>query len=369
MMTTADVLHGAFAEVLADSAPWYLSNEVLGGVLGAVLVAVLTLFITRGSARSALGQRNTLLQKQVDDLQAKYDEATGRLGALGTESARLRTLAQKYQDVRQKLAESRVVRYYEQPVLLLGPRNVGKTSLLMQWHAPWDARRLASTTGHKQSLVPIYDVVTPDAVPHFADSSILTELHAHLRLRVHDFPGEPSMQSKVIEVAREETQRLLAETRKNLGVVLICMFNAAEAAVGIDDQSRDYYNAELFGQLHSLVSRQAVRIERLVVVFNKFDLLRAKLPDESAEVLLARCVMAYEELARPFRMICNTERICETVTVLDRDNLTMSQGATIVLGEAARGLVEAVAGASEADRWQGDNRASALLAATLRPVV
>src|SRR5687768_12286125 len=58
---------------------------------------------------------------------------------------------EKYEAVKQRLEASFVVREYIQPVILVGPRAVGKTSLLVQWHAPWDHSRLNPTQAHNTS--------------------------------------------------------------------------------------------------------------------------------------------------------------------------------------------------------------------------
>lgn len=342
---------GWFGQLPTMATPWYFSNEVLGPVLGAVLAAILALFIT--------SQRNARLEGQKNDLQKKYDSTKS---ALDVSSSELERLRQQHDNIKEKLRESRVIYSYEQPVLLLGPRNVGKTSLVTQWHAPWDSSKFDPTTTHRQCAVPVHDFDFPDMRPHFAEPSILTAAHAHLQLRVHDFPGDVDEQVKIANVARKETQRFLDETKKRLGVVLICMFDAEEAAIGIAKETKRYYNAELFANLPDAVQRQAVRIERIVVVFNKFDLLRKRQPNVSDRQLLALCVNEFYPIIEPFRYICNPERVCETVTVLDRDNLAMSQGATVVLGEAARGLVATMAGAAEAERWAGDTRATKYLA-------
>jgi len=367
MISSMVVSSWSFDQSLAVS---WLSSEVIGAVLGAIVAAALTFLITRGSAKTAIVQRNTMLQQQMGNLQATYDETKNQydktkdqLEATKGEMAQLRELAQRYHSVRTKLEQSQMVFHYEQPVLLLGRREVGKTSLMMQWHAPWDNRKLDPTRTHKESSVPVYDFVLPDKKPHFADPSIKTAAHVHLKLLVHDFPGEPDAQLSIAEIARMETQRLQQETEKNLGVVLICMFDAEEAAIGIKDETRRYYNGELFSNLRTRVSLYEIQIQRLIVVFNKFDLLRNRLPGEPAEDLLKLCVDTHYKIVEPFRHICNPERVCETVTVLDRDDLVMSQGSLVVLGEAARGLVGAMAGNSEAERWMGDNRATRRMAA------
>jgi hypothetical protein len=370
-----DTFQGSFGQSFAAT-PW-LSPEVFGPALGALVGAVVTFLITRGTVITTLVQQNTLLQEKADELrtnykkikaelEAKAGKTKGELEAAEAEIVKLRNVADRYYSVRKKLEKSFVIDDYVQPVLLLGRRSVGKTSLMKQWHTPWDSRRLDPSTTYKQNSVPVYDHPLRDTKTHFADDSIKTPVRAHLKLQVHDFPGDRSAQLKIAEIARLETEHLQQETGKNLGVVLICMFDAEEAYTGIKEETRNYYN-DLFNNLRTAVPLQIVRIQRVIVVFNKFDLLRKKLPDKPAEHLLKLCIETHYEILREFWRICNAERVCETITVLDRDNLVMSQGALTVLGEAARGLFEAVAGPAETEQWLGNNRATGYLAAKYRP--
>src|SRR5947209_3297508 len=60
-----------------------------------------------------------------------------------------------YERIRKHLARSYVIRNYFQPVLVVGPRFVGKTSLIKQWQVPWDHSPVAGTMTHRVCEVPI----------------------------------------------------------------------------------------------------------------------------------------------------------------------------------------------------------------------
>jgi hypothetical protein len=339
-----DVTHPLLNLAASSSTPWYLSNELIGPVVGALVGAALTFFLARGG----LSRENSLLKTRADNLQSERDKARSELRAARAEVGALRKVETKYTEVKKILGDSSVVKDYDQPVLLLGPRNVGKTSLVTQWHAPWNSDTLESTRRLLTSTVPVFDYTQPDAAPHFADADVLTKVHVHLKVKVHDFPGEPHLQHEVAKVARSETKRLREETRKALGVVLVCMFDAEEAATGVSSETKRYYNGEFFSHLRGFVINEAIGIERLVVVFNKFDLLRAKMPGQPDDALINECITTFDPIIEPFHYMCNSERVCETITVLDRDKLRLSQGASVVLGEAARGLVTTMAGPTSA---------------------
>lgn len=329
--------------------------EIIVPIVSAVATAIVTWFLTRQSLQNDLWQKNQLLA-QFSELEAEVDKDANEIKLLVA-------FKDKYQSVRNNLESSSVVKHYLQPVILLGPRAVGKTSLLMQWHAPWEHGRLNPTQSHKITTVPVYDFEMPDREPHFADPEITTTVEAHLKLRVHDFPGELGAQQSVTREAIADTEEVRSQTGKSLGVVLICMFDASEAVRGVQSSTISYYNGDLFANLRNLVSHRNVDIQRLVLVFNKYDLLRGGYPGETDRDLLNRCNNTFEQVLSLLHGICNPEKVCEVTTILDRDDMiTNNRGAPIVLGEAARGLIEVMAGPSAARELLPDG-ATRLLAA------
>lgn len=316
-------------------------EQIFAAIIGGLVSSVGTWFVA-----------NERLEGEIRGLRGKIGQADRRIGELSTNSENLQKRLEELQDfeskylnVKSNLEKSSVVYEYDQPVILVGPRAVGKTSLLMQWHSPWNHSRLLATTGHKQSIVPIYDYIQEGLEPHFADNDILSAVHVHLRLKVHDFPGEVSAQQAIIELATEETVGLRKATGKNLGVVLICMLDSSEATSDLRKETLEYYNGELFGQLRELVAHRRVGVERMIFVFNKYDLLKAESPNSDDVSLLKHCLNVYAPVLSLLRVVCNPERVCEVFTVLSREDLLRSnRGAPIVLGEASRNFVASMAG-------------------------
>jgi hypothetical protein len=320
--------------LVSPDPPWYQSDDVIGGVLGAIIGASLAALYTVLMSRRA--------QKAANRTQDELKKARAEI-------ARLRAIARSYELVKDKLRGSTVVSDYEQPVLLLGPRYVGKSSLMMQWHAPWDHAALPATATHRSSAVPVHDFLRPGTVPHFADPDVLTQLHAHLRLMVHDFPGELRFQRRAMDVAQRESERLQRELRLDLGVVLVCLCDAREAGTGrFEAMTREYYNGDLFQGLRGMVAERRVSIQRLIIVYNKFDMLRSALPAVGHDDLLKLCSDNFHRAFPQFHDMCHPEKVYETMTILDRSNMALIQGPGAVLGEAARGLVEGIVGRAEA---------------------
>jgi hypothetical protein len=314
-------------------------------IISAIINAVIGWFL---NIRSDVGRKNKTLERQLRNQENLNSELTSELNSLREQVERLAPFEEKYEQVKSKLQKSQgVVKEYSQPVILVGLRAVGKSSLLAQWHAPWDYSRLASTARYKTSTVPIYDFKQTNTEPHFADPDIKTDVHIHLKLKVHDFPGEPGAQESVVEQAIQETRNLRKSTGKaDLGVVLICIFNAEEAATSLSESTKVYYNGELFAKLRGLVAYNEVRLEKLVLVFNKYDLLKQNYPDQDDKFLLYKCLEAFKPVILPLRGICNPERVCEVFTSLsqDKDTPYHNKGASIVLGQAAIKFVEVMAG-------------------------
>lgn len=334
-----------------SSASTEVWNPAVIAILSALIGAVGTGFISYLVTKTATGRQNEAFAENIRILRADFDRKEAEYKTVKGKLAEIQPIAEQYYAVREALQRSSVVKKYHQPVLLLGPRFVGKTSLLMQWHAPWNHGRLDPTVAVWSAEVPLYDFTESDSEPHFADATILTKVNVHLLLRVYDFPGELSAQPLARKVAVEETLHLNKSGRQRLGVVLICMLDAMEAHVGISHETHTYYNGELFRELFALTIRSDVFIERIVLVFNKYDLLREAVgPGQSDDQLLSHCLERFRGVYEPLYRICNPERMCATFTILNRESMReKNRGSPIVLGEAARNFVRVFAGSRAAD--------------------
>lgn len=333
--------------------------NTLVGLIGAAVGALLTWLASReqaainnrlltqqmDQAQKSWNQEKAQLKAERDSFRQRLEESQKQCSELGSQVGELNKAKEKYLSVRSRLEKSYQVRTHRQPVLLVGPRKVGKTSLLAQWHAPWDHSPLDRTQTSRTCEVPVLTFVEPEKDQHFADPEVLVSIETQLFLRVHDFPGETDYQKAILEVVRTEMQALRSESRRNLGLVLVCMFDAEEARTGISRETREYYNGELFRDLRNLVTFRDVELERLIFVFNKYDRLKngSQKPMDDRD-LLRLCIDKFDYVFDTMRTFCNPERVCEVFTILSREEILFkNQGATIVKGEAARGLVQAFA--------------------------
>ena len=192
---------------------------IITTVVGVVAGGVCTWYLSKNdrAARLELTHNLQRTQKQLKDVEIAKKTADAERQKLAAEVINLRATSEKYERVKAVLQRSSVVRTFHQPVLLVGPREVGKTSLLKQWHAPWDLSANERTRIERYADVPVFDFELPDQEPHFADPEVLTGVHAHLMLRVHDFPGELGAQAmikeKVIAAHRAGIRKVLLPSR------------------------------------------------------------------------------------------------------------------------------------------------------------
>ena len=108
-----------------------------------------------------------------------------------------------------------------------------------------------------------------------------------------------------------------------------------------------------FGLLLQLSREEdaSARVERLLLVFNKFDLLQAHYPHAVPDSeLLELCQQKFAPVCAPLLRITDPQRVRRVLTVLGRgDLMRRTQGGPVVQGEAAGPLVEAFQGPAAAD--------------------
>lgn len=328
--------------------PWIYATAAL---FGTSLTAPM-FYLRARRERQALDLREAEFKKAREAWRATHEKLT----------AAHDKLAVRHQSLRERILASGMIESIYQPVILVGPKAVGKTSLLSHWRAPWlQVQPSSATLTHSQADVPICDVPAPQEKPHFADSDLSVRTITRLMLRVHDFPGELSAQQAVMQVLQAETRHLRQHARRELGVVVLCMFDAGEVEHGIAEDTRRYYNNDLFKRLGALVRRDMAEIERLILVFNKVDRLRqarsGAVPDSD---LLGECESVFMNTFDGLGELCHPGKIIPVLSMLDRENnRVQSRGAPLVLGEAARSMVESV---------MGERFANKVLTERLRPV-
>jgi GTPase SAR1 family protein len=325
-------------------------NPITAGIT-AFVTGVISGFVVRMFTTYDKDEKITKLSKQKESLES--DILCSKKSIKNNEN-KIRELSQykeKYMSLVGKIKASSVSESYYLPVFITGPRSVGKSSLVEQWNAPWNHSELPSTRKQKTAIVPINYFYGNVKKPHFLDSSIETQVKMHLILKVHDFPGEISQQDSIIEEAKKDTDNLQKTSGKNLGIVLICMLNSSEVHIGLQQDTINYFNGKFFQNLMDLQITKEVNIDKLILVFNKYDLLKEKYPNEEDKDLMRRCMDTFEPAIKDFRNICSKVDVYPVFTILSRENmLYKNQGASIVKGAASKRFVEVMAGSEAASK-------------------
>lgn len=239
-----------------------------------------------------------------------------------------------------------------QPVFLAGPRSVGKTTLVRAWYTDWiRTPPPAPTPDPRFALVPFYRGVR-DRVP--GGSSFLPGVPIRVRveasLRVWDFPGDPlhSPGGRALLAQLQDETAVMRETGgllRNLGSILVCLFDAEEAAIGVRDKTSEYYNKNFFARLDELRENDTVALQQLVIVFNKLDLLRKTDPAQTHSTLRARCNKAFGEILGRLRDATKTAQVRTFTTVLAHnsdESEDVTEGATDVRGALCAKLIESL---------------------------
>jgi len=312
----------------------------VGSVIGTLLI---THLLNKGKLSRELNILNTQLEDQIKkrkSLEEQFKKCSTDLQDCKTIIDSLNKIKLKYNDMNSILSKSSVVRTLLQPVIIMGPRGAGKTSLVLQLHAPWIHDKLKGSIDHSHSEVPIFDFVEHDLISHFANPELKVQLNTHLMLDMHDFPGDIAAQTQIKEVILEQAHEIKHKTNKNLGLVLICMFNSEESATKISETTLNYYNGDLFRHIKSFVIDNQVSIDRLILVFNHFDKLEKLTPTLSLHELSQKCLEKFQPIYNDLNRICNKEKVCEVFTVLGGDDILLeNRGANMVKGECSRKFI------------------------------
>jgi GTPase SAR1 family protein len=296
-------------------------QEYVATLIAGIIGAVATLFATAWGL-TANNRKSLQLKGTRNLLESKNDELSQK--------------EQELEKIKQDLQKHTLSFNYSQQVLLCGPKSVGKTSLATRLHSPWKREELSPTLGYRKLDIPVIRLEEKEMKPHTSCPSIYVKQEKFISLLLYDFSGEIQSQEQIIKV-------LSSPENKKHGVVLVLMFEASELD-NISRETRSYYNGDLFKRLKNLQAHH-VNIVRIILVFNKFDLLCEKYPDKSIIDLTKECAKRFTELIDPIYDAVSPEKICEIATILESTNKHGNvMGDSTVKGEMAREIVFEIGG-------------------------
>lgn len=154
-------------------------------------------------------------------------------------------------------------------VVIIGPRDSGKTSIVQLWTDPW------TEIGDIESSA-VWQTYEKD-IHEFKEETRKNPLismeqiyQPTLRLRAHDYPGEPSFRNQAISKINELSEK----------VVLVFVFQVAfvngKIECYVDNAS--YFSAKFM----DTVSNHVGKVAKAIVVFNKADILPQDWSDSKA---------------------------------------------------------------------------------------
>jgi GTPase SAR1 family protein len=156
-------------------------------------------------------------------------------------------------------------------VILLGPRNSGKTSLCEKWHTPWTEVKTvkATTEDFDEHLLSVYEGSPQAKMDELF--GIARKFVPHFRLRILDYAGEDHLKEEALA-------RLTAGPASALMLMFTCTTTrkrreavSKEELRAAVQENAAYFNLQfLEGLEQSPVLR---RVRRVFVVFNKIDVL------------------------------------------------------------------------------------------------
>jgi GTPase SAR1 family protein len=302
---------------------------IIGAVVGAIVKYLLdiTIITEKDKKILELDTARKSLTGNVSSLQTSLAQKDAQITAIEKEH--------KYQisKIAEKLQHMKLIYSHNQPVLLCGPRKVGKTSLAKRLYSPWERVEIAPTRIISKCEVPVINLDCDEFVEHPA-MRINVRQEKAVSLHIYDVPGELKLQEDIIHT-------LTNKMEKSYGVVMIFMFDASELD-GITPETREYYNGDLFQQLRSLQASR-INIVRIILVFNKFDILQEKYRNDSVNDLIRKCSDKFSRLLDPIHDAVNPEKICEVASILESTNKNnINMGDSLIKGEASREIIRKI---------------------------
>jgi GTPase SAR1 family protein len=171
-------------------------------------------------------------------------------------------LDDKLETARKYIQSLHVIDYVFQDIILLGPRNSGKTSVAELWSKPaTDITRIPHT---RKWELHERDILEFNEYEKRHDTlDIIIKYKRRLRIKVHDYPGEDRFRTEAIES--------LPELKKS---VLLLFFDVSVDREELQRVSANngYYSQVFVNHIRKLRDFEPL-ISKVIVVFNKADLL------------------------------------------------------------------------------------------------
>jgi hypothetical protein len=225
-----------------------LVAAIVGGV---ALVSILAnLILLQQRARQARLRR---------DAEAKLEELRGRLRKHAAKTPKFQS---EYVDA-----------------IVMGPRLSGKSSIVGLWTVPWTKIEDVGATEHWADYVLDIHCFEPSTVRDDLFDSDRT-LYRTLKIRLRDNPGEVDQRVQAIQH--------LASLKKRVVLIFVLRvgFDRERNRVMHAMENDEYFSAMLVEEIQNHVQRVSASVQKVMVVFNKVDLLPADWDEARAKKAL-----------------------------------------------------------------------------------
>lgn len=247
------------------------SYEIVSLVVG-VLFGIGTVWLGLLSYR--LAQKRSGLQAQ---LQASRGKLLALERAVEETKTALSAATRKIDSFKEYARHTKVINHLYHDVVLLGPRHAGKSSVAKLWTQPWfDIRELSPSSLWKTYEVSVCDLSTEERHDPLFE---VPRQHQHvLRVRLHDYPGD--------DAKRSEAVRALPQLQN---AALLLFFDLIPDGEGISSvavaKNASYYSKVFIEALES-VGQLSSKVSKVILVFNKIDLLPSHLDRKTLTTML-----------------------------------------------------------------------------------
>lgn len=205
-------------------------------------------------------------------------------------------------------------------IIVLGPRNSGKTSLVRLWCQPWaDIRRESPTESWEDYYRPVLEY--QDGT--FFDEQISLQRIRKRRLRYHvrDYAGEDRYRSKALDV--------LAKLEGD-AILVLCISAADPVSLNAEAaKTANYYSAAFLRECRETIARFGGRLMMVPIVFTKVDVLDAN-ESQSIDALQEQLTRVHANtMANVQAIFGGKERVYLTSAITNREVLNLLRDLTL----------------------------------------
>lgn len=192
-------------------------------------------------------------------------------------NSRLSFLESKFEGLKDYAKSHTILEYVYIDLILLGPRRSGKTSVAKLWTQAWsDIRVLKPSEDWETCEISLCELRSSEFFDQLFETN--REKRTELRVRIHDFPGEDRFRIQALgKIA----------TLGRATLILFFDLDADSNELKQTNSNNAYYSRafmETIEQFNGLTQK----LEKVIMVFNKRDLLPPQWSDKKSREELRR---------------------------------------------------------------------------------